>query len=135
MVSTITPSLSVPRFAPVTALPAARASLADTYAGPSTLSISEGAVAGAAIGAGLGTVGGAIVGGVGTVGAGIWAGARFGGGAFGLPGAIVGGIGGGAVAALEERYLGVGTKVGAVIGFGAGTVIGGIIGGIVGIFT
>jgi hypothetical protein len=130
-------SISIPTFSrPVPVRVLARpASLVDGYAGSvHTRSVGEGAVAGAAVGAGLGTIAGAIGGGAATLGFAAFEGARIG-SAHGVPGLVLGAVGGLALAGLEERYLGAGTKAGAMIGFVTGGAIGGVVGGIAGLFS
>jgi hypothetical protein len=75
-----------------------------------------------------------VAGGIGAIGLAGYEGARLG-AAHGVPGLVLGAIGGAAVGVLEEKYLGIGTKAGGIVGFAAGTIVGGVIGAIVGLFT
>ena len=127
--------MTIAPFSPATTSPARpTGSLVTRYAGDvDSSSFKDGYTAGSAIGAGLGTVTGAIVGGAGTVGVATWRGAKLG-GSFGVYGAIAGGVVSMGLAALEERYVGAGTKAGSMIGYGIGTLIGGLVGGAIGSF-
>lgn len=106
------------------------ASLVDVF---KSGSVGEAAKTGAAIGSGFGTLLGAVGGGAGTLGLATYEGAKLG-SHFGLVGTIAGGAIGLAGSALEERYLGVGTKIGALTGFAMGGAIGGSVGAVIGFF-
>ena len=108
-------------------------SLVDTFASTGHgRSVGESAKSGAAVGAGFGTIFGSIGGGATTLSLATYEGAKLG-SHFGLIGTIVGGTIGLAGSALEERYLGIGTKIGALTGFAVGGAIGGVIGGVAGL--